>query len=110
MDARSWLQQTRGVALALVLLSAGAFGDIGYPTAGPQFGVEDYNTSTVFQLSDCQFGHVGLRAAGEARAAMDPGSAKRGDREDRTRGSWSRDLSSAGWHSRCGGTGVELKS
>jgi hypothetical protein len=33
-------------------LSATAFGTAAYPTAGPQFGVDDFNTSTVYQLSD----------------------------------------------------------
>jgi len=39
-------------ALLALLLSATAFGTAAYPTAGPQFGVDDFNTSTVYQLSD----------------------------------------------------------
>jgi hypothetical protein len=50
---QEWGTPVRGaLALVLVLLPASAFGNTAYPTAGPQWGVDDYNTSTVLQLSD----------------------------------------------------------
>lgn len=48
------------LALLLVLLPASAFGSTAYPTAGPQWGVDDYNTSTVLQLSDVNTGTSGF--------------------------------------------------